>query len=487
MNAPTEIFDEEKQLRGDITNLQKKVNEFGDKQVWSDQILTKQNQLHQLILRLKKDYPKYYNMRFNYEPAPLADIQHQVLDDQTALIEYYVGDTTIYVFTVLKNDLKAVEIPKGKDFEQRIEALRYEMTQTRPIQDATAFAKQSTQLYDAILRGVLEKLPTTISKLIIAPDGVLSYIPFEVLMPSNNQNSAPIATSLDFRQSDFLLKHYQISYAYSANLLMEQKRVKRHDAAHLFAGFAPKYQNNDTLFASVNIDRAILTRDRAYELKGAKEEVNIISKLIGGQAFANESATESVFKKQANQYRILHFAMHSLTDDKEPMFSKLLFTLTPQDTTNDNDLTAGELYAMRLNADLAVLSACNTGFGKISRGEGVMSLARAFTYAGVPATVTSLWKVPDLTTREIMVDFYKNLKQGMTKDAALRQAKLTYLQNAPESIAANPYFWAGFVPMGNMEAIDMTKNTPLSIWGTWIGLALVMGIVFWFCKIHYKK
>ena len=135
---------------------------------------------------------------------------------------------------------------------------------------------------------------------------------------------------------------------------------------------------------------------------------------------------------------------------------------------------------MQFNADLAVLSACNTGFGAISRGEGVMSLARAFTYAGVPATVTSLWKVPDLTTREIMVEFYKNLKRGMTKDAALRQSKLTYLDNTPESIAANPYFWAGFVPMGNMAAMDLSEPSPLSIPLILGGLVALWGLGSWF-------
>jgi CHAT domain-containing protein len=179
--------------------------------------------------------------------------------------------------------------------------------------------------------------------------------------------------------------------------------------------------------------------------------------------------------------------MHSLTDDKDPSLSRLLFTLTPKDTTNDNDLTAAELYTTSLKADLAVLSACNTGFGTLNKGEGVMSLARAFTYAGVPSTVTSLWKVPDLTTREIMVDFYKNLKSGKTKDAALREAKLTYLNNAPESIAANPYFWAGFVPMGNMEAMNFEEKRPLSIWGILAGIVGVLGIGFWAYKNKFSS
>lgn len=469
---PKSLMEKERTLRNALAQLNQKVKQNKDIDVTTQNaFLDKKQALNDLLASLEKQYPNYYHFKYNSETASLPDIQCEVLDDQTALIEYFVGDSSIYVFTVLKNDLKATEIKKPKDFSKSIEAFRNEITRPQPLRDATTFVKQSTELYDLLLRRSISALPSTVTKLIIAPDDALSYLPFDILTSTNNQ-------SPDFRQNDFLLKHYQISYAYSANLLLEQKQAKKHDTQHLFAGFAPKYEDKDTLVTSTHTSRAALTRDGAYELKGAKEEVQTINDLLGGQAFINESATEGVFKKEANQYRILHFAMHSLTDDKDPTFSKLLFTLTPKDTTNDNDLTAGELYAMQLNADLAVLSACNTGYGTINRGEGVMSLARAFTYAGVPATVTSLWKVPDLTTREIMVDFYKNLKQGMTKDAALRQAKLTYLDNAPESVAANPYFWAGFVPMGNMAAMDMTDSHPLSIWGILTGLILISGLVF---------
>ena len=137
---------------------------------------------------------------------------------------------------------------------------------------------------------------------------------------------------------------------------------------------------------------------------------------------------------------------------------------------------------MPLNADLAVLSACNTGFGVLRKGEGVMSIARAFTYAGVPATVTSLWSAPDRETSDIMVAFYKNLQKGLSRDAALRQAKLTFLDNASRSKEANPYFWAAFVPIGNMETIDVEKKDPLSIWGILAGLTGVLGLGVWFWK-----
>ena len=434
--------------------------------------------------------------------ASVGDLQKALIpNNQTALIEYFVGDSSVFVFSLLQNDLILNELPKTKDFEKQIEALRTEITEHKTVHDATNFDAQSYALYRYLLKQTLDTLPKNLNQLIIVPDGVLNYLPFDVLVEtapsvfllndkhevgmsnvSKRTKDAKNVKGMDsrksskdssftvhhsslqkdssfvvhhssltksFKKSKFILWHYIISYAYSANLLLEQKGMKK-DAPELFAGFASKYTSQDTTFADVSKTRATLSRAGAYELPSAKEEVNKISTILGGKVFLNELSTEGVFKTEANRYKILHFAMHSLTDDKDASLSHLLFTLTPQDTTNDNDLTAAELHTMRLNADLAVLSACNTGFGTLNKGEGVMSLARAFFHAGVPSTVTSLWEVDDSKTRDIMIDFYKNLKNGKAKDEALTKAKRDYLDNMTESGTANPYFWAGFVPIGNM-------------------------------------
>ena len=141
---------------------------------------------------------------------------------------------------------------------------------------------------------------------------------------------------------------------------------------------------------------------------------------------------------------------------------------------------------MHLNADMAILSACQTGYGVINRGEGVMSLSRAFAYAGVPATVMSLWKVPDNTTKEIMVAFYQNLKAGQAKDEALRNAKREYLQNHAESDELQkPFYWAGFVAVGNMTPIDMTPPYQNFMIGSLILLAFV-GLVCALRQQQYK-
>lgn len=440
----------------------------------------------QAYLRDKRQFREKIKALNRNLMASVGDLQKGLmLNNQTALIEYFVGDSSIFVFSLLHNDLIVNELPKTTNFEKQIEALRTEITEHKAVHDATNFEAQSYALYCYLLKQTLDTLPKDIHQLIIAPDGVLNYLPFDVLVNKENlkstqlSNNAPLTKS--FKKSKFILWDYTISYAYSANLLLEQKKMKK-DAPELFAGFASKYADKDTSFTDAHPKRTTLSRVGAYELPSTKEEVNKISALLGGKAFLNEVSTEGVFKKEANRYKILHFAMHSLTDDKDASLSRLLFTLTPQDSTNDNDLTAAELQTMRLNADLAVLSACNTGFGTLNKGEGVMSLARAFFHAGVPSTVTSLWEVDDSKTRDIMIEFYKNLKKGRTKDEALTEAKRTYLENMTESGTANPYFWAGFIPIGNMDAMDLSEKRPLSIWGILAGLLAFSGLVIWFWK-----
>lgn len=138
------------------------------------------------------------------------------------------------------------------------------------------------------------------------------------------------------------------------------------------------------------------------------------------------------------------------------MLSVLAFSAADGDTTDVNELTAIELYSMSLKSDLVVLSACNTGFGTLHRGEGIMSFARAFAYAGVPSAVISLWQVRDKATSKILVHFYKYLKAGETKDLALQHAKLEFVKDYPQMSA--PFYWAGFILAGNREPLPFPSS-----------------------------
>ncbi len=215
---------------------------------------------------------------------------------------------------------------------------------------------------------------------------------------------------------------------------------------------------------------AILVRDGFFELPGAKSEVTRISELTNGKTFVGNEATKANFKRFSGDYKILHLAMHTLLENQNPLFSKLIFSETPNDSISPY-LTISELYNLQTNADLAVLSACNTGYGKVLPGEGVLSLSQAFTASGCPATLMSLWKVPDVETAELMLDFYKNLSDGNSKSEALAKSKRNYLANLENDRLAHPYFWAGFVVSGNDLPIEKESKN----WWIW-GIGFVVGL-----------
>ena len=213
------------------------------------------------------------------------------------------------------------------------------------------------------------------------------------------------------------------------------------------------------------------------DLKWSEKEVRDINRILSGKIFIHQDASESNFKQYARDANIIHLATHVLIDDNAPLYSRFLFS-TANDTLEDGLLHTHELYNMHLNASLAVLSACNTGTGKMVRGEGIMSLARGFMYENCPNVLVSLWPVDDKTTAEIMQLFYAGLKQGLNKDNALREAKLTYLKNADE-VKSNPFYWANFILIGDANPIHF-KHKPNFIVLSFIALVIIFSLAIVF-------
>jgi CHAT domain-containing protein len=191
-------------------------------------------------------------------------------------------------------------------------------------------------------------------------------------------------------------------------------------------------------------------------LRFISEEIRNISDIMDCRHFDAFDATEKAFKEEAPYYDILHLAMHTLINDEDPMYSQLVFTLN-NDTVEENDglLNAYEIFNMRLSARMAVLSACNTGSGKMQKGEGIMSMARGFIYAGVPSIIMTLWAVEDRSGSVLMSKFYGNLHEGMEIDEALQEAKLQYLAGS-DQLSAHPYLWSGYVSIGKTRALSDT-------------------------------
>ncbi len=167
----------------------------------------------------------------------------------------------------------------------------------------------------------------------------------------------------------------------------------------------------------------------------------------GGTAYLGEEAMESTFKKEARHYDIIHLATHTLVDDGRPAFSKMIFR-SGDNGGDDGMLNTYEVYSLPLKAMMVVLTSCNTGTGKLVSGEGILSLARGFLYAGSRSAVMSMWEVEDNSAAEVIQSFYKNLRRGQTKSSALRSARLKFLDTADQA-RSHPYFWSALVIYGD--------------------------------------
>ena len=250
--------------------------------------------------------------------------------------------------------------------------------------------------------------------------------------------------AVQFNKLPYLIRQNTINYSYSTNLLFRFKNKKR-PSNHKLLAFAPEYKTDTLQFDNETI---ILT-----PLPGVQREVELIAQEMQTKRYIGSEATEANFRQESHKYDILHLAMHAFINDSIPAFSRLVFAQNQiDDAESDGWLNTADIYNLNLNARLTVLSACNTGRGSLRKGEGIMSLARGFLYAGCPSIIMSLWEVEDNAGTEIMHAFYKSLKKGRNIDDALRHAKLTYLDNANARLA-HPHYWLGYVSIGNSDPL----------------------------------
>ena len=211
----------------------------------------------------------------------------------------------------------------------------------------------------------------------------------------------------------------------------------------------------------------------------SQTEVQDIQKITGAKQFLANDAFEDTFKTEAPDYAILHLSTHGILNNENPNYSYLAFSQILDEQENEQ-LYVSEIYELDLAADLVVLSACETKLGKMYRGEGLMSIARAFTYAGAKSVVASLWSIDDAQTGQLMKYFYKNLKKH-PKQQALNEAKRQFIQENPSK--AHPYYWSACVLIGDVGKVNLTSN-----YGLWLfGLLLLLGSVFWGLSLWRRK
>ncbi len=414
---------------------------------YNNEMFDASRQREELNQYIENNYSDYYQLKYASSTSTIDDIQNKLKKDQV-ILEYVMNETDstceLYTFTIAKENVGFYKQELAPDFIQNIESLfgfvsndKYLFTTN---EDSKKFCSDSYQLYQKLIAPHLNEIHD--KNITVIPDGKLSYIPFDALL-----SSMPDTTkTIEFNRLDYLIKTYKINYSNSANLLFRQKTGAALRNIKVLA-FAPKY--NDEHFLMGNKEMTLVP------LPGVQKEVNKISEIVRTKVFATKDATEKNFRENAKNYEILHLAMHAFINDSLPAFSSLAFDQVKTDDTNsDGLLSTADIYNLKLNAKLTVLSACNTGTGHLQKGEGILSLARGFLYAGCPSIIMSLWEVEDESGTQIMSSFYRNLKKGKTKDEALRAAKLEYLESSG-SRKAHPHYWLSFVSIGD--------NAPLYI------------------------
>ena len=384
------------------------------------------NQLDSLQELYELNYPQFNNLKYGNKIIHPDEIQSN-LDDNTQLITYFLGEKNLYTFNITKENISFLKGEVVEKVTDEIETLKTKLLARQNI-DAS-----SNQLYLYLLSQQLDKSK---SNIVIVPDNVLNYIPFEIL-----QNDEKV----------LLISDYTVSYSGSVQLYLELNNdFYQYDPPNYWLGFSSLNEENNKLSSATN-------------------EVEIISELIDGTKFIGEESIKQNFFDNSQNYSVLHFAMHAEIDNYNPLNNRLIFS--------DGDLTSSEIYVSDIKANLAVLSACNTGFGKLEKGEGIMSMARAFNYSGVPSVVMSLWKVPDRETKDIMVAFYKHLKKGESKSEALKSAKKDFLNSVQDDYLRHPYYWSGFIVNGNTSQLTPPKkNHYYLISGFLIIVVIMIGI-----------
>jgi len=346
-------------------------------------------------------------------------------------------------------------------------------------QDYINYQRIAYKLYTILIQPVDNYLEG--KKVIIIPDEELSYLSFEALI----QKIIPSDT-IEFRHLPYLLKKCPVSYAASSTIF---SLIKKGSMPVLNKGVLALAPGSNILTRSFLANNKALAQhfNTGQELPGATWEAETILKMMNGKKLIGEEATESEFKKWASSYDILHFATHTMIDDENPLSSMLSF-YPYSGSGEDGVLHTYEIYNLELKGELAVLSACSTGNGKLQKGEGVISLARAFTYAGIPSVVMTLWDVEDISTGNIIPSFYNLLGKGYDKDEALRLAKLNYLEKTKPEIETHPAFWSGFVLYGNTQGfrqkIDVRYLILLFLLG---GLIIFISFVLIRRYINFRK
>ncbi len=494
-SLPTELLEREEELQGRLTSLQKNIQRQKQKGEKADKVKLQElendyfssyNEFEDLKKQLEKRYPEYYRLKYSATTVSIPNLQSSLQENQTVL-NYFIGEEKIYLFAITSNEHEVFALDKPSNWKDLIQ----NYLQSIKFHQKTEFLQHSFTLYQTLLQEALHHIIDPFAEegeqrqVFIIPHAELHYLPFETLIVSE-PNTPTLYSDLDY-----LLKHCQISYHYSATLLhlglqkQAEAMAERAPIDIAFTGFAPVYASSSNAqkqalellqkeyAVAANRSEAVRSDGTWMPLPYSKLEVENIAQLfeqegLRSNAFLYESANKSNLEEQIGKSRFVLIAAHGIVNNQYPELSGLILAedgsgkfksettevledlgtdrskIELQKATDDCILNMKEVAMIPMSADLVVLSSCESGIGELHKGEGMMAVNRGFLTSGAKNVVSTLFKVNDRASSELTQLLFQYILEGENFAAALQKAKLGLLKKE----GMDPKAWSGFVLFG---------------------------------------
>ncbi len=447
---PDSLQDQERRFRNEISVLEKESLHASPSEVEVIQakLFHANEGLITLNEKLRESNKFYAEGADQLNPNTVADVQALLSPDQS-IMSYHLSDTTLMLLQIKFDTIVFFNLANAVEVQDQIKMYKSLMTQIEgdSLSSSSAYEKHLELLGENLYTLYQLLFPSNVSlteRVIIIPDGAIGYLSFQTLL------NAP-ARGFNCKNWPFLWKNHRVSYSYSGTLWLEGQN-------------APPYRSTQSLAIAPQFDRQWqYPNKRTFPaLSHNQEEATRVAEEINGTLITGISATRKKIWPVLSGSSVTHFATHASIDEDDNAFSYI--ALSSGNDENENVIYAAELAQLNLKTNLLALSACETGTGSEQIGEGISSIARSFYGAGAKSLFVSLWNVNDLSTANLMANFYHKISSGNHKDDSWQMAISQYFEEA-DSYHCHPFFWGAFMAIGNMDPIQISKEgLPTSTW-----------------------
>ncbi|MBK7426309.1 MAG: CHAT domain-containing protein [Saprospiraceae bacterium] len=466
--VPDSLIDRERHL-SQMIHLYLQETQEDESVDWDNKYTVWKQEYDSIRAYIKVQYPEYAAIRYDLSSITLQQTQN-LLEESTGIYQILVGGSEYYGLFITRDTAVIKALGPVHMIQGCIEDMHLGMQEV----DCKKFTGNSHFLYNLLFQNLETFIP---NKIIWVPDLHFHTLNPEILITQKSQEQNKNCL---FENQSYLIHSTEIWLSHSITILMgADSPAESERMSNGIAGFAPFTQDSNNNACTNGEGRKMIRLPWAAKALEEMEEVYYGEYLSGMEV---EKKKVLNLMKEAS---ILHFGTHAISNKEKPLYSGLVMGCNQNENKSEYDfITAAELYGMRIPAKLTVLTACQTGSGKFESGEGVISLAHAFHYAGCPSTLMTLWSVDDQASSNIALTFYKNLKQGLSFSESLRNAKMEYLDQNKGSVH-NPLYWGGLVLIGQNQSW-IPESYPF--WKTWLPWTLVILIllllVFFVIKIR---